>query len=154
MYKLLSRIVEGLDPLRKKFEEHVKRAGLDAVQRVLPVAGASGEATKAEVLDPKAYVHALLEVHSKFEQVVNGPFHAELGFNASLDRACRDFCNSNAACDKSTRSPELLASYCDQLLKKNNKDADADSVESSLEQLVSELEVCAHTTDCHPQVHQ
>ncbi|TFY78525.1 hypothetical protein EWM64_g5483 [Hericium alpestre] len=28
MYALLSRIPEGLEPLRKKFEEHVKRAGL------------------------------------------------------------------------------------------------------------------------------
>ena len=38
------------------------------------------------VQDPKAYIEALLEVHSTFGEVVNGPFHAELGFNASLDK--------------------------------------------------------------------
>lgn len=31
-------------------------------------------------------MEALLEVHSKYGEVVNGPFRAELGFNASLDR--------------------------------------------------------------------
>lgn len=50
MYNLLSRITSGLEPLRTKFEEHVKRAGLAAVQRVLPAPGAVTEAGKAEVL--------------------------------------------------------------------------------------------------------
>lgn len=100
MYHLLFRIPNGLEPLRKKFEDHVKRAGLEAVQKVLPAPGAVSEAGKAEVLvslpssstfvangqDPKSYVEALLEVHKKYGDVVNGPFRAELGFNASLDR--------------------------------------------------------------------
>ncbi|RSH90827.1 hypothetical protein EHS25_010002 [Saitozyma podzolica] len=134
MYGLLMRIPNGLEPLRKKFEEHVKKAGLAAVQRVLPAPGAVNEAGKAESLDPKAYVEALLEVHSTYGEVVNGPFRAELGFNASLDRACREYCNANAAATTSTKSPELLASYCDQLLRKSNKDLDAEALEAALEQ--------------------
>ncbi len=50
MYSLLHRIIGGLDPLRKKFEEHVKKAGLAAVEKVLPAPGAVSEAGKAEVL--------------------------------------------------------------------------------------------------------
>lgn len=50
MYALLSRTPNGLEPLRKKFEEHVKRSGLEAVQKVLPAPGAVSEAGKAEVL--------------------------------------------------------------------------------------------------------
>ena len=50
MYHLLFRISNGLEPLRKKFEDHVKRAGLEAVQKVLPAPGAVSEAGKAEVL--------------------------------------------------------------------------------------------------------
>jgi cullin 1 len=34
MYSLLARIPEGLDPLRKKFEEHVKKAGLAAIAKL------------------------------------------------------------------------------------------------------------------------
>ncbi|KAG5220800.1 Cullin-domain-containing protein [Salix suchowensis] len=60
MYALLSRIPEGLEPLRKKFEEHVKKAGLSAVTKLI------GEgAENVDSLDPKAYVDALLEIHQK-----------------------------------------------------------------------------------------
>ncbi|WWD18765.1 hypothetical protein CI109_103220 [Kwoniella shandongensis] len=134
MYGLLSRIFGGLDPLREKFGEHVKRVGQAAVQKVMPAPGAVSETGKAETLDPKAYIEALLEVHTKYTEVVEGPFRAEMGFNKSLDQACRDFCNTNAACTTSTRSPELLASYCDQLLRKSNKDLDAESLEAALNQ--------------------
>ncbi len=81
MYALLSRIPEGLDPLRKKFEEHVKRAGLAAVAKLV---GEGGAAT--ETLDPKAYVDALLEVHHKNQETVNRSFRGEAGFVASLDK--------------------------------------------------------------------
>lgn len=33
MYLLLSRIPSGLDPLRERFELHVKKAGLDSVEK-------------------------------------------------------------------------------------------------------------------------
>lgn len=35
MYALLARISDGLEPLRKRFEEHVKKAGLAAVSKLL-----------------------------------------------------------------------------------------------------------------------
>lgn len=41
IYTLLSRIPEGLDPLRKTFETHVKRTGLAAVEKVAGEAGDS-----------------------------------------------------------------------------------------------------------------
>jgi cullin 1 len=34
MYSLLSRIPEGLDPLRTRFEEHVRKAGLSAIEKI------------------------------------------------------------------------------------------------------------------------
>lgn len=49
MYGLLIR-TNGLEPLRVKFEDHVKKAGLAAVEKVIPAAGAVTEAGKAEVL--------------------------------------------------------------------------------------------------------
>lgn len=134
MYTLLFRLTSGLETLRKQYELHVKKVGIESVQKIMPVAGAGAEGSKAEGVDPKAYVEALLGVHSKFRDLVNGPFKSELGFNASLDRACSEFCNSNPACTVPTKSPELLASYCDQLLKKNNKELDAESLEKTLEQ--------------------
>jgi cullin 1 len=40
MYALPSRILEGLEPLRKKFEEQVKKAGLGAVLKLVGEGGA------------------------------------------------------------------------------------------------------------------
>jgi cullin 1 len=135
MYALLSRIPEGLEPLRKKFEEHVKKAGLAAVAKLL------GEGSEgADSLDPKAYVDALLEVHRKNSETVTRSFRGEAGFVASLDKACREFVNRNAATGSSTtKSPELLAKHADMLLRKNNKMAEEEDLEGALNRVVSTL---------------
>ncbi|KAI0366592.1 Cullin-domain-containing protein [Pilatotrama ljubarskyi] len=131
MYALLARIPEGLEPLRKKFEEHVKRAGLAAVEKLVGEGGAAAE------VDPKAYVDALLEVHQKNSETVNRSFRGEAGFVASLDKACREFVNRNAATGTSTtKSPELLAKHADALLRKNNKMAEEEDLESALNKVM------------------
>jgi len=134
MYALLSRIPEGLEPLRKKFEEHVKKAGLMAVAKLI------GEGASIDALDPKAYVDALLEVHTKNSDTVNRSFKGEAGFVASLDKACREFVNRNAATGtSSTKSPELLAKHADALLRKNNKMAEEGDLEGALNRVVRYL---------------
>jgi len=131
MYALLARIPDGLEPLRNKFEEHVKKAGLAAVARLVGEGGAAPE------VDPKAYVDALLEVHRKSSETVKRSFKGEAGFVASLDKACRDFVNKNAATGtSSTKSPELLAKHADALLRKNNKMAEEEDLESALNRVM------------------
>ncbi|KAF8885741.1 Cullin repeat-like-containing domain protein [Infundibulicybe gibba] len=73
MYALLSRIPEGLEPLRKRFEGHVKQAGLSAILKLVGEGGANVDA-----LDPKAYVDALLEVHKKNSETVARSFKGAL----------------------------------------------------------------------------
>ncbi|KAG6829544.1 hypothetical protein H0H87_011110 [Tephrocybe sp. NHM501043] len=132
MYALLSRIPEGLDPLRKRFEDHVKNAGLAAVSTLVGEAGAN-----VDTLDPKAYVDALLEVHRKNSETVQRSFRGEAGFVASLDKACREFVNRNAATGSSnTKSPELLAKHADLLLRKNNKVAEEGDLEGALNRVM------------------
>ncbi|ESK95046.1 hypothetical protein Moror_13936 [Moniliophthora roreri MCA 2997] len=132
MYSLLSRIPEGLEPLRKRFEEHVKKAGLAAVSKLV----GEGEAGNDGV-DPKAYVDALLEVHQKNSETVTRSFRGEAGFVASLDKACREFVNRNAATGNSNaKSPELLAKHTDLLLRKNNKMAEEGDLEGALNRVM------------------
>lgn len=47
MYAILARIPDGLDPLRKRFEEHVRKAGLAAIEK-LSSAKADGATTPKE----------------------------------------------------------------------------------------------------------
>ncbi|KAF7314218.1 CULLIN-2 domain-containing protein [Mycena kentingensis (nom. inval.)] len=137
MYALLMRIPEGLEPLRKRFEEHVKKAGLAAVAKLVGDGSAVAGETAAEGIDPKTYVDALLEVHKKNSETVTRSFRAEAGFVASLDKACRDFVNRNAATGASnSKSPELIAKHADLLLRKNNKMAEEDDLEAALNRVM------------------
>jgi cullin 1 len=129
MYRLLSRIRDGLDPLRQKFETHVRKAGLAAVDKV---------AAAGDNFEPKTYVDALLEVHGKYQHLVNVAFAGEVEFVRSLDNACREFVNSNKVCKSSSnRSPELLAKYVDTLLKKGTKSAEESELEEKLTQIMT-----------------
>jgi len=134
MYALLSWIPEGLGPLRTKFEEHVKKTGQAAVSKLAGEAGASNER-----YHPSAYVDALWDAHKKNSETVTKSFRGEAGFVASLDKACREFVNRNAATGASkSKSPELLAKHTDLLLRKNNKVAEGD-LKGALNRVVSSV---------------
>ncbi|KAF2010315.1 cullin-2 [Aaosphaeria arxii CBS 175.79] len=130
MYKLLARIPDGLDPLRNRFETHVRKAGLAAVEKV---------AQEGESLEPKVYVEALLEVHTQYQDLVNRAFNGESEFVRSLDNACREFVNRNKICKSgSNKSPELLAKYTDTLLKKSSaKMTEEDDMEKLLSHIMT-----------------
>lgn len=129
MYRLLARITDGLEPLRTKFEAHVRKSGLAAVEKV---------AVEGENMEPKTYVDALLEVHTQYQKLVDDAFGGESEFVRSLDNACKEFVNRNKVCKTgSTRSPELLAKYTDALLKKSAKSAEEADLEASLIQVMT-----------------
>jgi len=123
MYKLLARIPEGLDPLRQKFETHVHNSGLAAVSKL----DTTGD------LVPKAYIDALLEVHTHYSELVTKAFCGESEFIRSLDNACRKYVNNNDVCKSgSARSSELLSKHADTLLKKTSKSTEEDDMEQQL----------------------
>jgi cullin 1 len=129
MYSLLSRIPDGLDPLRTKFETHVRNAGLAAVAKV---------ASDADKLEPKVYVDALLEIHTQYQGLVKRAFKDEPEFTRSLDNACREFVNRNEVCKSgSNKSPELLAKYADVLLRKSSTGAEDAELENTLVQIMT-----------------
>lgn len=66
-------------------------------------------------------------------------FKNDSGFVAALDKACGKFINTNAVTTntKSTsKSPELLAKYCDILLKKSSKNPEEAELEDTLNQVM------------------
>lgn len=129
MYRLLARISNGLEPLRTRFEAHVRKAGLSAVDKV---------DSEGDNLDPKTYVDALLQVHTQYQKLVDEAFAGESEFVRSLDNACKEFVNRNKVCKTgSSRSPELLAKYTDALLKKSAKSAEEADLENMLVQIMT-----------------
>lgn len=66
-------------------------------------------------------------------------FNNDSGFVASLDKACGKFINNNSVTRKanaSSKSPELLAKYCDHLLKKSSKNPEEAELEDTLNQVM------------------
>lgn len=89
--------------------------------------------------DPKVYVQTILEVHKKYNALVLTSFKNDNGFVAALDKACGKFINTNAvtiASKSTSKSPELLAKYCDLLLKKSSKNPEEAELEDTLNQVM------------------
>lgn len=124
-YQLLRKVSNGTDPLLVHLEIFLKKQGLAAVEKC------GSEASN----DAKVYVDALLATHATFKQLVTTCFHGDRSFLAAMDKACRHFVNDNAVVQEAksqTRSPELLAKYCDALLKKSAKTPDEQELDAVL----------------------
>lgn len=113
MYNLLARVPKGTDPLKDALEKHVRSIGALAIDSVANSASQ----------DPTQYVTVLLNVHHKYNTLITEAFKSDATFTASLDKACRTFINDNTVTKSEGpgKSPELIAKYCDLLLKKSPK---------------------------------
>lgn len=129
MYFLVFRIKGGLEDLKNILETHIHSQGSLAIDKC-------GETAMNE---PKVYVQTILDVHKKYNALVLTAFNNDKGFVAALDKACGKFINSNAvtaASKNSSKSPELLAKYCDLLLKKSSKNPEEAELEDTLNQVM------------------
>lgn len=129
MYALVSRIPNGLNDLKKILEQHIHQKGMEAIAKCDDAASS----------DPKVYVQTILEVHKKYNGLVCEAFKNDSGFVAALDKACGKFINQNAvtvASQSTSKSPELLAKYCDILLKKSSKNPEEAELEDTLNQVM------------------
>ncbi|KAM4624647.1 cullin-1 isoform 2-T2 [Polymixia lowei] len=129
MYNLVSRIADGLGELKKLLETHIYNQGLAAIEKC-------GDSA---LNDPKMYVQTILDVHKKYNALVMSAFNNDAGFVAALDKACGRFINNNAVTkmvQSSSKSPELLARYCDSLLKKSSKNPEEAELEDTLNQVM------------------
>ncbi|CAI2348285.1 unnamed protein product [Caenorhabditis sp. 36 PRJEB53466] len=132
MFKLCDRVANGLDQLRVSLERHIAKEGHDAIERVVAEAST----------DARLYVKTLLEVHERYNELVAHSFKGEPGFTQSLDKAATSFINSNAVTRRApansqlTKSAELLARYCDQLLRKSSKMPDERELEDLLNKIM------------------
>ncbi|XP_041365909.1 cullin-2-like [Gigantopelta aegis] len=109
MYKLLKPIHSGLGVLIQEVENHIRQSGLEAVKNL-----------KGDNI-PNQFVESMLEVHQKSTELIQSVFHGDQQFVGALDKACAAAINHRTNPKYACRSPELLAKYCDTLLKKSSK---------------------------------
>ncbi|XP_029094251.1 cullin-2 isoform X2 [Monodon monoceros] len=85
---------------------------------------------------PTLFVESVLEVHGKFVQLINTVLNGDQHFMSALDKALTSVVNyrePKSVC----KAPELLAKYCDNLLKKSAKGMTENEVEDKLTSFIT-----------------
>lgn len=71
-------------------------------------------------------MHTILEVHNRFNALIIDCFHHDVGFVSAMDKAFTIFVNENHVtklANSYTKSAELVARYCDKILRKSTRNA-------------------------------
>ncbi|KAF6213472.1 hypothetical protein GE061_011192, partial [Apolygus lucorum] len=120
MYPLLHAVHSGLLVLVNHVMAHIKQQGLNAVT------GLFGENMHVQ------FVESMLDVHKKYKQLIQDVFQSDQAFMGALDKACSSVINYKINPKQPCRSPELLAKYCDTLLKKSSKGLSESEIDDRL----------------------
>lgn len=107
MYKLLKPIDGGLKTLIQQVQTHITQVGLDAIKQV-----------SNSDNPPKTFVESFIQVYKKHSELITNIFNGDQLFVSALDKACSAIINHRLNPQQPCRSPELLAKYCDSLLRK------------------------------------
>merc|ERR1719362_1268475 len=119
MYRLLKPISGAQQVLLDEVQTHIKQQGLEAIS------GLKGESMAQE------FVENILDVHKKYRQLIQEVFVGDQQFIGALDKACTAVINHREP-KQQAKAPELLAKYCDNLLKKSQKGISENEIDDKL----------------------
>ncbi|XP_058830462.1 cullin-2 [Topomyia yanbarensis] len=107
LYTILKPIPNALKSLVQSFLEHISSDGIRMISTL-----------KGEMIHVQ-FVEGMLQVHEKYEEIIADTFNSDPVFLSALDKACSGVINSHAYEKQPGKSAELIAKYCDSLLKKS-----------------------------------
>ncbi|TRY79639.1 hypothetical protein TCAL_11956 [Tigriopus californicus] len=124
MYLLLKPIVGAQKVLLDEIQNHIKSQGLKVISAL------QGEAPSTE------FVENVLDVHQKYREMISATFQGDLSFIGAMDKAMTAIINHRAP-KMASKSPELLAKYCDSLLKKSQKGISENEIDEKLSKSIT-----------------
>ncbi len=150
MFRLFGRVQNGLMPVAAIFKKHVEKEGVALVKQVeealaakkaagpsRPGGGTGAGPSEEGGMNEQAFMRSIIQLHDKYIGLVADCFANNSLFHKALKEAFEFFCNKNVA--QSTFA-ELLAVFCDNLLKKGSSEKLSDeAVEDTLEKVVKLL---------------
>uniref|UniRef100_A0A8C7D541 Cullin-5 n=1 Tax=Oncorhynchus kisutch TaxID=8019 RepID=A0A8C7D541_ONCKI len=143
MFSLMDKVPSGIEPMLKDLEEHIMSAGLaDMV--------ASAETITS---DSEKYVEQLLTLFNRFSKLVKDAFQDDPRFLTARDKAYKAVVNDatifklelplkqkgvGLKTQPESKCPELLANYCDMLLRKTplSKKLASEEIEAKLKEVL------------------
>ncbi|KAK6185168.1 hypothetical protein SNE40_007460 [Patella caerulea] len=140
MFTLMDRVPDGIAPMLLDLESHIKNQGLADMM----------SAAQSITTDSEKYVEQLLDLFNRFSKLVKDAFMDDPRFLTSRDKAYRTVVNDTSVfrleipvknkgvagikTQPESKCPELLAIYCDMLLRKTplSKKLTSEEVEAKL----------------------
>lgn len=137
MYRLYQKVLKGLEPIGTIFKQHITSEGTTLVQQAEDAASSKAAAAAAGASHEQVFIRKVIELHDKFMAYVNDCFANHSIFHKALKEAFETFLNKGVA---GSSSAELLATFCDNVLKKGGSEKlSDDAIEESLEKIVKLL---------------
>ncbi|XVE73270.1 hypothetical protein DITRI_Ditri11bG0103800 [Diplodiscus trichospermus] len=135
MYRLYCKIPRGLDPVANIFKQHITAEGTALVQQAEDAT--SNQASNAPGMQEQVLIRKIIELHDKYMAYVTDCFQNHTLFHKALKEAFEVFCNKTVT---GSSSAELLATFCDNILKKGGSEKLSDeAIEETLEKVVKLL---------------
>ncbi|KAI3505757.1 hypothetical protein L1887_27981 [Cichorium endivia] len=126
VYKLCSKMPAVVDHASSMLKQHVTSEGRKLANQVEDVAS-----------NKQVFVRKVIELYDKYLSYVNDCFMNHTLFRKALDEACEIICNMGIA---GSSIAELLATFCDNTLKKGGSEKlSDDAIEDTLEKVVKLL---------------
>ncbi|XP_014663388.1 PREDICTED: cullin-5-like isoform X2 [Priapulus caudatus] len=143
MFKLMDRVPDGIAPMLKDLEEHIVSQGLADMN----------SAAEFITSDSEKYVEQLLDLFTRFSQLASDAFSDDPRFLTSRDKAYKHVVNDISVfklelptkqkgiqnkTQPESKCPELLANFCDMLLRKTplSKRLTSDEIEGKLKNVL------------------
>ncbi|XP_050368069.1 cullin-1-like [Argentina anserina] len=137
MFRLYRNIPQGLERMGNVFRQYVTDEGKALVQQAEDAAGREQGSRGGGGEVGLTLVRRILELHDKYSAYANSCFMNHSVFHKALKEAFDVFCNKYVA---GSSSAEILAGYCDNLLRKGSSEKLSDeAIEETLEKVAKLL---------------
>ncbi|KAF8038208.1 hypothetical protein BT93_B0920 [Corymbia citriodora subsp. variegata] len=137
MVRVFSKVSKFLDSLANTLKQHVTDKGTALVKQAEDAAGCKKADEKVVGLQKQVFVRELIELHDKYVAFVNERFQNQKLFHKALKEAFEALCNKGVG---GSSIAELLATFCDNILKKRSSERLSDeAIEETLEKVVNLL---------------
>ncbi|GMY16840.1 cullin-1 [Fagus crenata] len=129
MYRLYHKIPKGLDPVSTIFKQHVTAEGTALVQQAKDAA--NSQAANGAGVQEQVLIRKIIELHNKYCFLTDSLFQNAL--KVVLEESCKTVTGHSTA--------ELLATFCDNVLKKGGSEKLSDeAIDETLEKVVKYFE--------------
>eukprot|EP01027_Heterolobosea_sp_BB2_P017552 GEZU01024849.1.p1 GENE.GEZU01024849.1~~GEZU01024849.1.p1 ORF type:complete len:563 (+),score=189.58 GEZU01024849.1:85-1773(+) len=134
LYRLMSRVEGGLQPVADIFRNYVTKQGLDMFNKQQQAVESEKDYNEFVKVLLKTYVTNLLAMHDRMNDLVLKPFQCSLIFQKALAEGFKDFANESffkSGTKLETKTPQLFAFFCDDIIRRG-----AENLDETLDKIV------------------